>query len=62
MSRPLYVHEASTAKLFGTPSHGSPNVFTDTPMLQLFDPMQACKRVIICEREGNILDHKQRGM
>jgi hypothetical protein len=42
-SIPLYVQEASTAKLFITPLHGSPNVLTDTPMLQLFDPTQACK-------------------
>jgi hypothetical protein len=42
-SKPLYVQEASTAKLFVTPSHGSPNLSIDTPILQLFDPMQACK-------------------
>ena len=39
----LNVQETSTAKLFVTPLHGSPNLYTDTPMLQLFDPMQACK-------------------
>lgn len=39
----LHVQEASTAKLFVTPTHGSPNVSLETPMLQLFDPIQACK-------------------
>lgn len=43
----LHVQEASTAKLFAIPLHGSPNVSIDTPMLQLFDPMQACKRVLV---------------
>jgi hypothetical protein len=39
-----HAQEASTAKLFATPLHGSPNVLADAPMLQLFDPMQACKK------------------
>jgi hypothetical protein len=38
----VYVHAASTAKLLVTPLHGFPNVFIDTPILQLLDPMQAC--------------------
>jgi len=38
----VYEQEASTAKLFGTPLHGSPNVLIDNPILQLLDPMQPC--------------------
>jgi len=42
MSVWLYAQVASTAKLFGSPLQGSPNVSVDTPTLQLLDPMQAC--------------------
>lgn len=38
----VHVQDASTAKLLVTLTHGSPNVLIDTPMLQLFDPIQAC--------------------
>jgi len=38
----VYAQEASTAKFFATPSHGSPNVLIDTSILQLLDPMQPC--------------------
>lgn len=40
-----YVQEPSTAKLFVMPTHGSPNVLTETPMLHLVDPMQACMSI-----------------
>jgi hypothetical protein len=43
ISHNVYLQVASTAKLFATPLHGSPNVFVETSMLQLFDPTQACK-------------------
>ena len=43
----LHVQEASTAKLLIFPLHGSPNVSIETPILQLFDPMQACKLVLV---------------
>lgn len=38
-----HLQNASTAKLLGSPLHGSPNVSVDTSTLQLFEPMQACK-------------------
>ena len=54
----FYAHEASTAKLLVTPSHGSPNVFIETPMLQLFAPMQACKRSYLLVYKASSIYHK----
>lgn len=42
-----YPQIASTAKLFFTPIHGSPNVATDTPMLQLRAPTQAYTKILM---------------
>lgn len=54
----VYVQDASTAKLFVMPSHGSPKVFVETPMLQLFDPMQACTTSLLL---SNATDNTHRG-
>jgi len=42
LKQQVYAQEASTAKLFATPLHGSPNVLIDSSILQLLDPMQPC--------------------
>lgn len=39
-----YPQTASTAKLFFTPLHGSPNVSIDTPILQLRAPTHSCTK------------------
>lgn len=42
LKRHVYAQEDSTAKLFATPLHGSPNALIDSSILQLLEPMQAC--------------------